>query len=149
MLRPGTETFVTKTADQTLIGTSYADVTELGVYLEAKGVYEFEFNVWADADVTTTGIDIAVNGPTSPDSIYYLQEYPRAATTMTYRFSSAYDFNTANTSSAGTTRALYRVSGVIRVGTTPGTLIPRIKREAVGTGPNARAGSWGRVRRLM
>lgn len=140
--------FAYKSADQTLIGASFADVTSLGFPVAANTAYSFEYFIIADADATTTGIDVAVNGPSSPTAINYEQNYWTSTTVQAIAQATAYDNNTASTASNGTTQRIFRVWGILRNGANAGTLIARIKREAVGTGPNVRAGSWGRLTRL-
>jgi len=135
-------------SDQTLIGTAFVDVASTGLPVIANAAYEFEFNIIADADATTTGIDVSVNGPAAPTAINYTIEYWTSATAKAFFNATAYDANTASTSSAGATRAIYSVRGVLRNGVNAGTLIGRIKREAVGTGPNVRVGTYSRSRRL-
>lgn len=132
-----------KTSDQTNIGTAYVTVTGLDLAMVANKTYAFEFGLICDADAVTTGIDVAVTGPASPTSIDYVSEYWTSATAKTERGFNAYDGNTASTGSNGATRKLFRVRGIIRNGLTDGNLSPRAKREAVGTGPNVRAGSYG------
>lgn len=132
-----------KTTDQTLIGTAYADVSGTGLPVEAGKTYAFEFVLICDADATTTGIDVACNGPASPTAIEYEQIYWTSATARTERHASAYNANLASTASNGTARRIFRVRGILRNGPNAGTLIARVKREAVGTGPNVRAGSHG------
>lgn len=134
-----------KSADQTLIGASYADVTSLSLPVLANKAYAFEFEIWADADATTTGIDVAVTGPASPTAIRYEQVYWTSATARTERAATAYDANTASTASNGTAPKPFRVRGVLINGANAGNIVARIKRENVGTGPNVRAGSWGRL----
>jgi hypothetical protein len=147
-LRPGDQVTARKTADQLLIGTAFADVSGTGLPVAANSAYAFGFWIIADADAVTTGIDIAVNGPAAPTSINYEQIYWTSATARTERPASAYDNNTASTGSNGTTRAIFVVRGILVNGANVGTLIARIKREAVGTGPNVRAGSFGRLTKL-
>ena len=110
--------------------------------------YQFEFYIWADADAVTTGIDVACNGPASPTSIVYEQTRWTSATVQTQARATAYDANTASTGSNGTSARLFVVRGILRNGNNVGNLVARIKREAVGTGPNVRAGSWGWIRTL-
>jgi hypothetical protein len=136
-------TIAYKTADQTLIGTAFADVTSTGLAVSANKAYAFKFIIIADADATTTGIDISCNGPASPTAITYTQGYWTSATAYTERGGVAYDTNTASTASNGTARRVFVVEGVLQNGANAGTLIARAKREAVGTGPNVRAGSYG------
>ena len=142
------EVYAYKSADQTLIGTAYADVTGTGLAVAANAAYRFQFQLIADADATTTGIDVAVNGPAGFANIQYTQSYWTSATALTTRRASLYDANTASTASNGATRAIFVVEGIFINGANAGTLIARIKREAVGSGPNVRAGSFGRLRKL-
>lgn len=137
-----------KSSDQTAIGTSYADVTGTGLPVAASTSYAFRFGLRCDADATTTGIDVACNGPASPTSISYTQTYWTSATALAARGATAYDSNTASTASNGTAVRLFVVEGILVNGTNAGTLIARAKREAVGTGPNVRAGSYGQLWRL-
>jgi hypothetical protein len=142
-------TYAYKSSDQTLIGAAFADVTGTGLAVVANAAYEFEFQLIADADASTTGIDVACNGPSAPTAIHYTQEYWGAVgPSLVFRPATAYDSDTLTLTSAGTTRAIYAVRGILINGANAGTLIARIKREAVGTGPNVRAGSFGRIRRL-
>ena len=137
-----------KASDQTNIGTSFTSITNLGVSVAANGVYEFEFFIIADADAVTTGIDISCDGPVSPTYIIYEVTYWTSATAHTERCFTAYNGNTASTGSNGTAAKVFRLSGVLRNGANPGTLLPLIKREAVGTGPNVRAGSFGKIKQI-
>lgn len=135
---------VLKTSDQTGIGTAFADVTRLGFEVEANVDYHFEFYVLADSDATTTGIDLSVNGPAAPTQLDYEVTSWSSATAQRIAGESAYDtVTTPNVNSNGATRRQYKIIGTLRNGANAGTLIPRAKREAVGSGPNVRAGSHG------
>ena len=148
-LRFGDAIYAYKPTDQTLIGSSYADVTLTGLPVEANATYAFEFYILIDSDATTTGIDVAVNGPTlGAGSIYYEQVYWTSATVFATAVATAYNNDTANTTSNGTAARMFVVKGILRNGANAGTLIARAKREAVGTGPNVRAGSYGKLTRL-
>lgn len=135
-----------KSADQTLIGTTLADVTNTGLSLEANVTYQFEFFLLCDADATTTGIDITCNGPTT-SILCYEMIYWTSATATTVRGATTYNVNNGSTGSNGTAVRGYWIRGVI-CPSAAGTLIARVKREAVGTGPNVRAGSYGVARRI-
>lgn len=130
-------------ADQLALGTVYADITSLSMAMAASTDYAFEFHVLADADAVTTGIDIAVNGPTGAVLIRYEQMSWTSTSAFTLTNATAYDTNTGNLNSNGATTRWYHLKGLIRNGTTPGNLVARAKREAVGAGPNIRAGSYG------
>jgi hypothetical protein len=114
----------------------------------ANLTYAFEFFLICDADAVTTGIDVAVNGPASPTAIIYEQQYWTSVTVEAFRGAVAYDANTASTASNGATRRMFVIRGILRNGANAGTLIARVKREAVGTGPNVRAGSYGVLKLL-
>lgn len=129
-------------ADQLLIGSAFATVTGLDLAVLASTNYAFEFHILADCDAVTTGIDVSVTGPASPTQIEYECEVYTSATAKAWTSATAYDANPANANSAGTARRWYRVKGILRNGLNAGTLSARIKREAVGTGPNVRAGSY-------
>lgn len=147
-LEVGAEVYAYKAADQTAIGTAFADVTSTGLAVAANSAYWFEFQIIADADATTTGIDLAVNGPAGFSNIQYTLRYWTSATVQALARGANYNIDTASTTSNGTTQAIYTLEGIFINGATAGTLIARIKREAVGSGPNVRAGSFGRLRKL-
>lgn len=140
--------FAVKSSDQTLIGTAFTDVSATGLAVAANKTYWFKFLILVDADATTTGIDIAVNGPAGATRLAYKQFYYTSATASGVRGASAYDSNTANTASNGTAVRAFEVEGVLVNGANPGNLTARAKREAVGTGPNVRAGSFGMLVQL-
>lgn len=109
----------------------------------ANTAYAFQFHILADADATTTGIDVSVTGPASPTQIEYECESYSSAPAKAYTSATTYDANQASANSCGAARRWYRIRGVLRNGANAGTLSARIKRENVGTGPNVRAGSYG------
>lgn len=131
------------TSDQTAIGNAYTDITGLSMAVDANTSYYFQFHILADADATTTGIDVTVNGPASPTQIEYECDTYSSATAKQFNSATAYNTNTANANSAGAARRWYRIRGVLRNGVNAGNLVARIKRENVGSGPNVRAGSFG------
>lgn len=138
-----------KSSDQTDIGTSFADVSGVGLAVDASTSYRFEFWLLMDSNATTTGIDISVNGPASPTAIHYEVTNWSSATAQRVAGEAAYDtVTTPNVNSSGATTRLYRIIGIFINGSNAGTLIARAKREAVGSGPNARAGSVGFLWRL-
>lgn len=132
-----------KGSDQTAIGTSYADVSGTGVSVSASKTYSFVCQLIADSDAVTTGIDVSVNGPAiGAGSMTYNSTYWVSATAIAMKPFAAYNGDTASTASNGTARAVFIVEGILVNGSTAGTLIARAKREAVGTGPNVRTGSY-------
>lgn len=142
------ETLVVKTADQNNIGSSFADVTELGFTVEANTNYAFAWYLICTSDAITTGIDVACNGPAAPTDLNYTQRYWTGPSAQTDRGATAYNNDTAAAASNGTDERIFVVEGILRNGANAGTLIARIKREAVGSGPNVLAGSYGTLRVL-
>lgn len=138
-----TTRFCLVTSDQTAIGTAFADITQLTFTVAANTSYYFKFCIIAVADATTTGIDVAVNGPASPTKIAYQNRYWNSASSLLHRGSTGYDDNNASGDSSGATQRMYEVEGVLRNGANAGSLTARIKREAVGSGPDVKAGSFG------
>ncbi len=135
--------------DSASIGSAFANVPGLTFDLEADTTYQFDASVQATTDNTTTGVDIAVNGPATPSSLHYVQGRYSSTTGYLETVATAYDNDTGSTTSFGPTARSFRVRGIIRTGSTAGTFAIRIKREAVGTGPVVIAGSFGWVRKLF
>lgn len=135
--------------DSSSLGAAFVDVSGLTFTLEANTTYQFDASVQATTDNTTTGVDIAVNGPANPQSLHYVQGRYSSTTGYLETVATTYDNDTASTSSFGPTARSFRVRGIIRTGNTAGAFAIRMKREAVGTGPVVIAGSWGWVRKLF
>lgn len=148
LLNARTETISYKSTDQLLIGSSFADVTGTGIAVAANKTYNFDFQIIVDADAATTGIDLSVNGPTGFVNIQYTVRYWTSTTVQAVARAANYNVDTSSTGSNGTTQCVYTLEGIFINGATAGTLIARIKREAVGSGPNVRAGSFSRATRL-
>lgn len=150
LMSTGPTQWAVKTSDQNNIGTSYADVTGTELTVAANTTYAFEFHIILTADATTTGIDIACNGPASPTGIYYDQLRWISTTSAGLTSANAYNNDTASTGSNGTDGRVYIVRGILVNGANSGTLVARVKREAAGgaVGPNALAGSYGWLKQL-
>jgi hypothetical protein len=135
-------------SDVTGIGTTYQDVTGLGFAVEANATYEFEFSIAVVPDATTTGVDVSVNGPASPTAVYVTQIRVSAANLApSEALATTYDFDTGNTASISAFARVYRCRGLLVNGANAGTLIARVKREAVGS-LSVLAGSYGVLRRI-
>lgn len=132
---------VVLTANQTGIGTAFADVTGLSFSLTSGKRYGFHFYVRAQADATTTGIDIAINGPTAT-FLEFMYSFWTSATNVTFRGSNSYDHANPNLTSNGATPRIWEIYGTIRP-SADGDLVVRAKREAVGSGPDVLDGSYG------
>lgn len=142
------EVFAYKSSDQTAIGATFADVTGVGIPVAASGAYAFEFALICDSDATTTGIDVCLNGPASFVNIQYTLVSWTSATAQSITRAANYGVSPSNLTSNGATNAIYTVNGIFVNGANAGTLNAQIKREAVGSGPAVRAGSYSRSYRL-
>lgn len=130
-----------KASDQTAIGTSFADISNLGFSLTSGKTYRFHYQLIMQADAGTTGIDVAVSGPTTTILEYTVRSWG-SVTVEAPRAYHAYDGALPQVSSNGTSPRIFEVYGIIKP-SAGGTLIPRAKREAVGSGPDCLAGSNG------
>jgi hypothetical protein len=141
--------YVRKTAQQTFSAAAFADITGMGFSLSANRVYELEYDIiWRSATVTV-GVGIAVNGPASPVSVQgtVLIVGARAAGAITDLLGAgfaAYDSPAITTLTANATATDYmaRMSCLIEVGGTGGTLIARWRSETA-TATTVEAGSFG------
>jgi hypothetical protein len=132
------------TSAQNSTSTSLADVTGLGLAVEAGRRYMFRFVGQYTAAATTTGLGLAVNGPTLGSEgllcnlfIGQTQQVPNLGTATAY--------NTAllATASSGSTRMPWECWGHIHIGGSAGTLQLRFRSEVNGSQVSIQAGSIG------
>ncbi len=135
-----------KTVNQTGIGTSFADISSLGFAVASGKTYRFHYYLIMQSDAGSTGIDVAVNGPTTT-ILEYTVRFWGGVNTEGARAYNAYDGSVPQLASNGATPRIYEVFGIIKP-SAGGTLIPRAKREAVGSGPDCLAGSNGLIWQL-
>lgn len=130
-------------------GTSYSDVTGLTFAVVANATYHFEFYMEATADAATTGYDFAVNGPASPTSIIYVQEFYSGDNFPIRRMATAYDTDSSSGSSqtAGGNR-VSKVAGILQTGATAGSLTVRGKHESTAGGSLTVSAGFGILRRV-
>jgi len=141
----GGKTLVRMTADVSNSTTTGANVTGLEMTVNANTTYSFNCYLIADAAATTTGIQISMNGPASPTQFTAKIHGFSASGTSVFTNINAYENYQANTASAGTTRTVFVIEGVLKNGANAGTLIPRFRSEVAGSAVNIRAGSWCEV----
>lgn len=135
-----------KTENQTGISTVFEDVSGTGLPVAANTAYSFEFHVICYADASTTAIYLSCNGPASPTSIHYTVQHWTSSPVPSGSYGGSYDVTPIHANSQGTDPAIHTVKGILRNGPNSGTLIARIKREAVlGATLDVLAGSFGRL----
>jgi hypothetical protein len=136
LLKPITGSNVTRvTADRTVTGTAFADVTDMTFSVAASTNYFFRFLVHYTTNATTTGARFAVNGPASPTAVRVGGFLPTGGTAANYGSQSAYDTAIfAATTGPGGTSVFGVIEGVLRNGSNAGTLALRAAAEVVSPG---------------
>jgi hypothetical protein len=141
--------YVRKSAQQTFAATTFADITGMGFAVSANRIYEMEWDIIWRSATATVGVGAAVNGPASPTSVQgtVLIIGARGAgafTDLYYAGFAAYDTPniTSTTTNATATDYGCRISCLIGVGGTAGTVIPRWRSETA-TNTTVEAGSFG------
>lgn len=134
--------------DVSTSGQAFVDATGLSFSAEADSDYIVEFWIWYTTAATTTGIDLAVNGPASPTAVVGLTLPPVAATgNLNAKQFNAYDVSQPATASiAGNNFALMRV--LFRNGATAGTFTLRFASEVNASAVTVKAGSVLRYRKV-
>lgn len=135
-----------KATNQTGIGTAFADITDLGFAVTSGKTYRFHYYLIMQSDAGTTGMDVAVSGPTTT-ILEYTVRFWGGVNTEGARAYNAYDGAVPQLASNGATPRIYEVFGIIKP-SAGGTLIPRARREAAGSGPDCQAGSNGLIWQL-
>jgi len=140
---PQVATVVAKTADQSISVTTATDVSDLTVALAASDVIHFHAYLIASADATSTGIQLAINGPTSPSAIAATIEGWTSTTAQATPLGvEAYDTFQANTTSAGTAKRVFEIYGRVINGSNAGTFALRAKSEVNAHAITIHRGSW-------
>lgn len=128
--------------------TTLADITGLGQAVVANGIYEVEIEVIFQTAAATTGINISVNGPASPDTVL-LRRVCRTSSGQTTSFIEAYDGGTATSDvPASGTSYICNLKGTFINGANPGTFIPRFASEVGGSNVTPKKGSWMKLTRI-
>lgn len=136
---------VTKTADESNSTTTGADIADLTIPLGPAQIVHFHAYLICSAAATTTGIQLAINGPASPVQVEATIIGWTDATTRVTDGVSAYETYQANLSSPGTTRRVFEIIGRVINGTVRGTLALRFKSEVGASAITCHKGSWVEV----
>ncbi len=132
------------TSAQNSTSASLADVTGLGISVDANRKYMFRFVGQYTAAASTTGLGLAVNGPTL-GSEGLLCNIFQAHTNAIPNLGSVTAYNTAvlGTASSGATRMPWECWGYIHIGGSAGTLQLRFRTEVAASQVSIQAGSIG------
>lgn len=135
--------------DQTINGTAFQDVAGLVFPVEANRNYAFEFYLPFRSAAATTGFGFGVNGPAGA-TVDVATQYQIVANAAlgapAFRHDTTFDAMAALTATIAANADLYvRMTGVLRVGATPGNFAARVRSELANNDLVVRDGGWGRV----
>ena len=134
-------------ATRLVVGTVFADVTDLTFPVSANTNYRFRFLVHYTTNATTTGARFAINGPAAPTALRVGGILPNGSSAVNAGSQTAYD--TAiflGTTGPGATGVLGIIEGVLRNGINAGTLALRFAAEVTSPGQvNVLADSYGEL----
>ena len=136
-------------SDPTRDQTSLADITGLGLPMEANTCYSFLWELmWSANDNAASGMSLAVNGPASPTNIGYVVRIADTAGAGGWREEQANAYDTVIQSrgvgGAGSMNWA-TIRGICRNGANAGTLMPRFAAEVLNDEIQVWNGSWGKL----
>jgi hypothetical protein len=146
----GGPSLLKKTANQTINGTAFQNITDLTFAVLANTDYAFKFYIVYRSATTTTGFRFAINGPAGAVCDYFMT-YQTVANSTTIGVATwlqghwiVYDTMTALTAAIVANADLVcKIEGRIKVGATPGTLAARGASELANNDLVIQKGSWG------
>lgn len=136
---------VRTTADAPTSNPAFIDVPELNFTLAPSSHYKFSFEGAYTAALATTGLQLSVNGPASPN---FMRAKGIIFTSTTAVFAGAigaYDAAIAATASGGATALPFELTGTISTGATGGTFSLRFRTEVNGSAVTILRGSMGEL----
>lgn len=134
------------TADQTDTTGAFVDVTDLGFAVAANTVYVFECRFMTNSAASTTGVQIAFNGPASPTNFNYAGIASTSATAITVPTGTTYNSTTGAATGATATQNLQQnFGGTLENGANAGTFTARLQTEVGGSAATIMRGSWCKV----
>ncbi len=147
------EIILVTTADVINATITFANITGLTFSMLASKTYIIEAWLIFQSSAIATGIKFALNGPASPVAVVMNADIPIALTLYAsgnMLASRAYDTGTPSTGvDAANANLLCKIDGLVRNGTTAGTLAVRFACEvATSPGVTVKAGSVLRYRQV-
>ena len=138
----GGANIVRKLADQASTSTTFANVTDLSYSINASTTYSIECNFTYITAVTTTALQLSLNGPAAATAIRFAVRTNTTATAMHSASQSAYDANTNPATGGGATSLPVRLFGTITNGINAGTLAVRMRTEVNASSVTVQRGSF-------
>lgn len=130
------------TADVSNSTVTLADVTGLSFAMLASTDYEFEFLLPFTSPALTTGIAVALNGPGTPSLLAVELRVPISASTEVIRYTNLYATEALGTAvDVINVPRLARMRGIVRNGTTAGSLTARFRSEVAASAVVVKAGA--------
>ncbi len=130
-------------ADRVNSTVNFADCTGLEFDLAPNSHYAFEFTGAYTAAAGTTGLQLSVNGPASPNLVVAAGQIATSATAVQSGVIAAYDAGLNATASGGSTALPFFVKGNISTGAAGGTFVLRFRSEVAASAVTIKAGSYG------
>ena len=138
------------TADQTINGTAFQNITDLTFAVAINTDYAFKFYIVFRSATTTTGFRFAINGPAGAVVDHFMTYQTIAnnelvgVATWLQKHSVTYDAMTATTATiTAEVNLVCMIEGRVKVGATAGTLAARVASELANNDLVVQKGSWG------
>jgi hypothetical protein len=142
------ENIVRLTVDRVTNNTAFADITGMSFAAASSKDYLVEAYLIFTTAATTTGINLAVNGPASPTALAGQTVGCTAAGTIAGRMFNAYNNSGGTLTAAIAGNNFISMSFIIRNGANAGTIILRFATEVAGSAVTVKVGSILRYRLL-
>lgn len=127
--------------------TTFADVTGLSWSVAASTTYAFSCTGVYTTAVSTTAIQLSLNGPASPTNLRYMVEVSTSATARRQDTQSAYD-TAANPGTGHNAGGVAQVWGTLENGSNAGTVAVRVRSEIAASAVTILRGMTCRVTSL-
>lgn len=145
------------TADVSSTVVALADVTQLAVTLEANCTYEVDCWIQFTSAATTTGLQLGYTSPNATlaflEIMVSLRNTASTASVQQLLFPAAAQANNGVVIGTGVSVInsphTARISGILKVGTTGGTFVPRFAAEIAATSVTIKAGSLIKLKRIQ
>lgn len=138
----GSGTILRVTADRQNTTTTFANVTNLTLTVNASTAYTFHCQLHYTTAVGTTGLQLSINGPASPTAMRYSVHIATTATAVHNSSQLAYDTVVNPATSLGTTALPAEIFGTLENGLNAGTLAIRFRSEINASAVNILRGSF-------
>jgi hypothetical protein len=134
---------VRKSADESTTSTTFGDCADLDFDLLPTTSYRFRFTGAYATAAPSTGLQLSVKGPASPNFLAYSGQIFTGPTAIAAGVGASYDVALAAPSSGGATALPFTLEGTITTGSQGGTITLRVRTSAAGSAVTIKRGSIG------